>query len=115
MPATPFHVALLRPAPGLGVVEVSGEIDMSTADELGGVLTAALQDTPERLVVDLSAVGFIDSMGLSVLAQNAKLAFSDGASFEIVCADAGVLGVFEITGLRDVLTFHATRGDALEG
>jgi anti-sigma B factor antagonist len=115
MLATPFHAALLWPAPGIGLVEVSGEVDMNTAQELEAALAVALQGRPERLIVDLGAVGFIDSVGLSVLAQNAKLAFAHGASFEIVCADAGTLRTFEITGLRDVLVFHASRGDALGG
>ena len=57
-------------------------------------------------------MGFIDSIGLSVLVQNAKLVLAEGAGFEIVCAQK-LMQVFEITGLRDVLTFHPTRMDAL--
>ena len=64
MPAAPFHAKLLRHSRGLGLVEVAGEVDMNTAQELGDVLAAALQCKPNRLVVDLSAVGFIDSIGL---------------------------------------------------
>jgi anti-sigma B factor antagonist len=112
MPAAPFHAQLLRNSHSVRLVEVAGEVDMNTAQELGDVLAAAVQDKPERVVVDLSAVGFIDSMGLSVLVQNAKLAIADGASFEIV-AGRRLMQVFEITGLHDVLAFHPTRADAL--
>jgi anti-sigma B factor antagonist len=113
LPAAPFHAKLLRHSQGVGLVDVAGEIDMHTTPELDEVLSAALRARPDRLIVDLTGVGFIDSTGLSVLVRNAKLALSHGASFEIVCADSELLQVFEITGLRDVLSFHPTRAEAL--
>lgn len=112
MPAAPFHVELLWPSPGVGLVDVAGEVDMNTAEELGTVLVAALQGEPDRLIVDLTTVGFIDSIGLSVLVQNAKLVLAQGAGFEIVCTEK-IAQVFEITGLHDVLTFRPSRADAL--
>ena len=113
MPAAPFHAKLLRHSHGLVLVDVAGEIDMHTAQDLGEVLAAALRLGSCRIVVDLTAVGFIDSVGLSVLVQNAKRALAGGSSFEIVCNDGRLMQVFEITGLRDVLSFHPTREDAL--
>lgn len=112
MPTTPFQTKLLR-HDGVSLVEVTGEIDMHTARELDDALAAALGDKPVRLVVDLSSVGFIDSIGLSVLIQNAKLAEAGGSGFSIVCTEPGLLQVFAITGLSDVLTFHRTQADAL--
>ena len=85
MSAAPFHVELHWPSPAVGVVDVAGEIDMHTAQELGEVLEAAGEEQPHRLIVDLSATGFIDSTGLSVLVQNAKLLLSAAPTFEIVC------------------------------
>jgi anti-sigma B factor antagonist len=111
MPATPFHTRLSREADGITLVEVAGEIDMHTSQELAEVLAEALRDEPEHLEVDLSAVGFIDSTGLSVLVQNAKLALAGTTSFEIVCPDKRLMQVFDITGLSDVLTFRSTCPD----
>ena len=112
MSAAPFRVELHWPSPGVGIVDVAGEIDMHTAQELGEVLAAAGEDQPHRLIVDLSAVGFIDSIGLSVLVQNAKLLLLGGASFEIICTSK-LMRVFEIAGLDEVLTFHSTRAEAI--
>ena len=113
MSAAPFRVELHWPSPGVGIVDVAGEIDMHTAQELGEVLEAAGEDQPQRLIVDLSAAGFIDSTGLSVLVQHAKRLLSDGASFEIVCSSK-LMRVFEIAGLDEVLTFHGSRAEAIE-
>lgn len=113
MPAAPFHARLDWHSHGVGVVDVAGEVDMNTARELGEVLAAALGSRPDRLIVDLTGVGFIDSMGLSELVRNAKLALAAGASFQIVCADPKLMQVFQITGLLEVLSFHPSRADAL--
>ena len=74
MSAAPFRVELHWPSRGVGMVDVAGEIDMHTAQKLEEVLAAAGECRPHRLIVDLSAVGFIDSIGLSVLVRNAKTA-----------------------------------------
>jgi anti-sigma B factor antagonist len=113
MPATPFHARLDRHSHGVEIVDVAGEVDMNTATELGDVLAEASERKPSRLIVDLTKVGFIDSMGLSVLVRNAKVMLAAGASFEIVCADKGLMQVFELTGLDEVLTFHPSRAQAL--
>jgi anti-sigma B factor antagonist len=113
MPAAPFHVKLVLHAPGVVIVEVAGEVDMHTAQELDDALTNARSGDMDRLIVDLAAVGFIDSVGLSVLVQNAKLVLAGGALFEIVGVSSRLLQVFALTGIRDVLTFHPTREEAL--
>ena len=113
MPSAPFRVESFWPSRGVGLVEVAGEVDMHTAQELGEVLAAAVASRPRRLIADLSAVGFIDSIGLSALVRSARSLQADGGSFEIVCAVKSLLEVFEIAGLTDVLTFHETREEAL--
>jgi anti-sigma B factor antagonist len=113
MSAAPFRVELHWPSRDVGIVDVAGEIDMHTAQKLEEVLAEAGEGSPDRLIVDLSAVGFIDSIGLSVLVRNARLLISGGASFEIVCATRKLMRVFEIAGLDQVFTIHATRADAI--
>ena len=48
------------------VVRVAGELDLATAPALWAALERALIDA-HQVVVDLSAVTFVDSTGLSVL------------------------------------------------
>lgn len=49
------------------VLAVKGEIDATTTDQLRERIRAAFDAGNRRLVVDLSAVDFIDSTGLGVL------------------------------------------------
>ncbi len=114
MPVAPFRAELQWPERGIGLVAVAGEIDMHTAQQLGDTLAVAREGEPRRLIVDLSAVGFIDSIGLSVLVQSARLLQAAGACFCLTGAGDRLMRVFEIAGLDDVLSFYPTREQALE-
>lgn len=66
---------------GLSVTTISGELDIDSADELN----AALDTMPpeERLVVDLSAVEFMDSSGLAVLLRQSMRRRGVGGALQI--------------------------------
>lgn len=67
----PPSYELLHAAEGVVVVAASGEIDMSNAAGLREALDGAV-DTAPWVVLDLSGVSFLDSVGLSkiVAARN---------------------------------------------
>lgn len=78
--------------PGIGadavVLTVAGEIDMLTAPDLQTALLAALADTTCRqLVLDLSAVSFLSSAGLSVLVVVREDARARGVGFRLAGLD----------------------------
>jgi anti-sigma B factor antagonist len=101
--------------PPLTVVAVEGEIDVATAPNLRAQLVELIADGKINLVVDLEAVGFLDSTALGVLVSTVKRVRSDGGDLSIVCANEHILKVFEITGLTTVFTIHDTLGAALAG
>jgi anti-sigma B factor antagonist len=78
---------------------VSGEIDVSTVQELRDALAPLVERAPERIVLDLAAVDFMDSSGLAVLvAVASKIPY-----LEITNAIPIVRRIVEVTGLEDVL------------
>ena len=88
------------------VVNLSGEIDLSSAPRLSGLVTDLLADGPPRVVLDMSGVTFCDSQGLGtlvVLSRKAGLAQSC-----LVLTNVGdfLLRVLDITGLRPALMIH---------
>jgi anti-sigma B factor antagonist len=107
---TSGDMAMLRVARQVGanesILELSGEVDMSNAQQLEEALAAALEATDERLVVDLGGLEFIDSTGLRSLLRFHQL---DHAETEVVFRNAGgqVAEVLEITGLGSVLELEA--------
>jgi anti-sigma B factor antagonist len=80
------------------VIFVGGEIDLMTAPELDECLGAAEGDV--RL--DMSAVTFVDSVGLSVLIAHHGRRLRDGEALRIVDMSQPVRRLLEITGLLPI-------------
>ncbi len=88
---TPLTLFTKRHPDGSLVLTADGEIDMSNASQLGDALAQA-GDGP--VVVDLTAVGYLDSAGLTVL-------FSHADHIELV-ATALLTPVLKISGLSEI-------------
>lgn len=95
------------------VLEVRGEADLHTAPELRATLTDVIDDGARRVVVDLTATTFIDSMTLGVLLGTLKRLQPSGGRMAIACPDEHVRRVFEITSLQEILNVHASTDAAL--
>jgi anti-sigma B factor antagonist len=80
------------------VVAVEGELDLASAPQLKRELADAVRAGSRRLIIDLSAVTFIDSTALGVLVSLQKN-LHDDAHLAIVGAEGDVLQIFELTGL----------------
>lgn len=93
------------------VVTVSGEIDVYTSPVLQERLVEVLREGSPNIVLDLSAVTFLDSTGLGVLITGLKRCRSADGDLVLVTAQPNVLKVLEITGLNDVFQIH----DSVEG
>ena len=105
-----------RHADGVLVVTLQGEADLNTAPILRDVLDDAVDSSaPGTIVVDLSAVGFIDSMMLGVLLSATRRARARGSEFEIVVTDPHVRRIFELTLLDHVMRLYPSLESALAG
>jgi anti-anti-sigma factor len=49
------------------LLTLSGELDIAAKEPLGDAVSAALEDHPPSLVIDLTPTTFVDSTGLSYL------------------------------------------------
>jgi anti-sigma B factor antagonist len=87
---------------GVGVVTVSGEVDLWTVESLKDSLSACLDDGAHRLVVDLTEVDFIDSTGIGVLVAALRSARQAGGDLGLVVTHPHVSRILEITSLDKV-------------
>lgn len=95
------------------VVDVTGEIDVYTAPALREELTSLIDNENTDLVVDLTAVSFMDSTGLGVLVGALKKVRTLGGDLRLVIDQEKILKVFRITALTQVFTIHPTIDEAL--
>lgn len=85
------------------VVEVTGQVDLATAPQLATTLAQAQTDGVDQLVVDLTAVDFLDSAGVRVLVVAAQQAAQANVRLSVRGAQDMVARVLEITGVSDYL------------
>ena len=94
------------------VVRLGGELDLYNADQVRAALTGACAEAPERIVVDLGEVEFIDSTALGVLIEiRAKLNNRDG----LLLAAPGLetRRALEVSGLDKLFVVRDSVQDAL--
>ncbi|MFB9689044.1 STAS domain-containing protein [Amycolatopsis plumensis] len=100
---------------GAVVLAVAGEVDLLSSPVLSEGVTAALADGPELLVIDLSEVSFLASIGITVLLE-ARREAGTGTRVRVVAPESGVVNrTLQLTGLHEALAVAATREEALTG
>jgi anti-sigma B factor antagonist len=92
------------------VVDVTGELDALTAPRLLDALHVQLSAV---LVVDLTAVTFMGSAGISVLIETRQR--SPHIDLRVVAATRAALRPLQITGVDTVLNVYPSRDEALTG
>lgn len=94
------------------MIVVGGEIDLNTAPTLEAVLEEVLADKPATLVVELSAVDFMGSVGLRILVSGQE-EMGGAACFAVVVDGPATRRPIEITGLEETLPLYSTLDQAV--
>jgi anti-anti-sigma factor len=98
-----FEVLVEHTVPAL-LVSPQGEIDLATVDLVRAAIASGHQPG-QTLVVDLRAVGFMDTSGLRLVLELTERAARDGFSLRVVRGPSAVQRVFEVSGLAPKLPF----------
>jgi anti-anti-sigma factor len=101
------------------VVQATGEVDSSTANDLTAHLDAALQQAGNQasrlLIIDLQGVTYFGSAGLNAVLDCHKQGQQAGTSVRLVADNGLVVRPIEVTNLDSVLELYPTLPDALQG
>jgi anti-sigma B factor antagonist len=93
------------------VVSLAGELDLYNAHEVRDALAGAAEQKPERIVVDLSQVEFIDSTALGVLIE-ARTQLENRRAFLLAAPNLETRRALEISGLDRHFGIHDSVDDA---
>jgi len=88
------------------VFEPHGPLIQDDAEDFGSRLTATLRDSMGRLVVDVSNVPYVDSLGLELLADAATQLQETGQSLRVSGANETLRTVFELTELAPMFDHY---------
>ena len=98
---------------GAVIVHLGGELDLYNAPEVRSTLLAVTAEQPDRLVIDLGGVEFIDSTMLGVLIE-ARGKLSNRRAFLLAAPGRETHRALRISGLDEHLSVHGTVDAALE-
>ena len=110
----------LRKHPVLGVEEVGtayvvrlgGELDLYNAAQVRAALVDACAQAPERIVVDLGEVEFLDSTALSVLIET-RGKLDNRGGLMLAAPGLETRRALQISGLDKFFVVHDTVNEAL--
>jgi anti-sigma B factor antagonist len=95
------------------VLSVCDAVDMLSAAQLTEAIRHALGKAPAGLIVDLTEVEFLASVGMSVLVTTQQEANALSARFGIVAEGAATSRPIKLLGLDAILALYPTLDQAL--
>ena len=95
------------------VLPLKGEIDLHVSPSVTALLNAMIDNKPQRLVVDLSSVTYIDSSGLAALIAAMQRVERYGGKFLLVGLQGTICDIFENLRLEQVFQIFPDAAAAL--
>ncbi|NPV66917.1 MAG: STAS domain-containing protein [Anaerolineae bacterium] len=95
------------------LLEVSGRIDSTNANELGEALNAAIDSGRTQIVLDLANVDYMSSAGLRELVSALKKVKRGTGDLRLASVSGRVLEVLELAGLDTIFEIYPTQVEAV--
>ena len=104
----PFRATVAEVGGQIALVSVSGELDLYVESELRDTLAAATGLQVSTVVVDLTAVSFLDSTICGILVAETKRLRRDGKTLVIVSNGNFASRVLEVAGIDQIMPVYPT-------
>jgi anti-sigma B factor antagonist len=97
---------------GVNIFALSGAIDLHYAPTLRSLFQSKMNERCRALIVDLSAVDFIDSTGLATLIEYHRDAGAYGGIFCLAAINPNLKAIFDVVQFEKVLAIFPTVAEA---
>ena len=95
------------------VVVLSGEVDATNSEELYNVLESVVLQRPRLLIVDLSALSFMDSTGLRMMLRSSRELDQHGGVLSLAAPQLSVARVLQLTRADQLIPVYESVADAI--
>ena len=103
-PPEALSIEVSKPADGVVLVTLVGEVDILSVGELRRSATELEALMPAHVVFELAGLTFIDSSGINALVQGVKEIEAAGGTAVLAAPSPEARRVFEIIGLAQVVS-----------
>lgn len=92
---------------GIGLIKLVGTLDVIGTGEIETKFSGYCSGDNIRMVVDLSGVDFLASIGIRMLVTTAKSVASRGGKMVLLNPTSDVHGVLEVTGIPAIIPIYS--------
>ncbi len=96
------------------VLEFDGEIDAGNAPDLKKALVETIESGEKHLLIDMSRISYIDSLGIGTFISSLSTATKAGATFKICSLSVFLNRIFDLTRLKKVFDVYESEEEALK-
>ncbi len=96
------------------VIRPMGDIDLTGSPTLRVELRRAAGEKPQRLVIDLADVGYMDSSGVATLVEAMQITRRNSTALVLCNMQPRVRSIFEIARLHSVFRIEPTLDAAMK-
>jgi anti-sigma B factor antagonist len=89
-------------------VVLTGRLDLDAALQLENPFAFQVATEGAPVVVDLTAVDFVASMGMRLIVKNARAVHNRGGRLTLCCPNALIREAFTVAGLHTIVPLHET-------
>jgi anti-sigma B factor antagonist len=98
---------------GIGQIKLIGTLDTMGVGAIETKFAGYCSGDDARVLVDLSAVDFLASIGIRMLILTAKSVVNRGGKFVLLEPNENVMNTLEMTGVRDIIPIHMEQNTAV--
>jgi anti-sigma B factor antagonist len=96
------------------IISISGRIDTVTSKDVEAKLDGAIEESKEKIIINLEKMDYISSVGLRVLLAALKKQRQNQRSLQLASLQPFVQNIFKITGLDMVFQIFPTEDAAFK-
>ena len=93
--------------------ELTGRLDSAGVEQIEAPLTASIRNGTTNVLLDLTSVSFVGSLGIRLLISAARVLQRQSRQLALFGAQPQVAEVFETVALSDMIPTAGTQEDAL--
>ena len=108
-----FDVSIDEHAEHYSVLAVRGEVDLHTAPKVQYAIERAVGNGADAVVVDMSAIEFMDSTALSTFMRAKDHLGERNISLRLAAPSQAVERIFAVTGFQDYFDIYPSREAAI--
>jgi anti-sigma B factor antagonist len=98
---------------GIGLIKLSGTLDTPGVGAIETKFAGYSSGDNVKVLVDLSAVDFLASIGIRIKILTAKSVVNRGGKFVLLGPGENVMNTLEMTGVRDIIPIHMEQNAAV--